>query len=170
VNHLAPFLLTNLLLDRLAESAPARVVMVSYRTQDGGSVDFDDLQGEHGYSGVRAYSQSKLANVLFTYELARRTPDASVTFNAVRAGVVGTADHGPVQRVLATFVRPFTRRQARDAATPIDVASAPELERVTGRDFDNGRSAELRCDAAAAARLWQVSADLVGVAAPTQPQ
>ena len=72
INHLAPFLLTNLLLDRLKDSAPARVVTVSSNAQAAGRIDFDDLQGERGYSGARAYNQSKLANVMFTYELARR--------------------------------------------------------------------------------------------------
>ena len=72
LNHLAPFLLTNLLLDRLKQSAPARVVTVSSNAQAMGRIDFDDLQGERSYSGARAYNQSKLANVLFTYELARR--------------------------------------------------------------------------------------------------
>src|SRR6266581_9656845 len=83
LNHLAPFLLTNLLLDRLKQSAPARVVTVASHVQAMGRIDFDDLQGERSYSGARAYSQSKLANVLFTYALARRFPASSVTANAL---------------------------------------------------------------------------------------
>src|SRR5688572_5932533 len=78
LNHLAPFLLTNLLLDRLKQSAPARVVTVSSNAQAQGRLDFDDLQGEKAYSGARAYSQSKLANVMFSYELARRLQDTSL--------------------------------------------------------------------------------------------
>ena len=83
VNHLAPSLLTNLLWDRLTQSRPARVVTVSSNAQAQGRIDFDDLQEERSYSGARAYSQSKLANVLFTYELARRLPVSSVTANTL---------------------------------------------------------------------------------------
>ncbi|MEV4539682.1 SDR family oxidoreductase [Asanoa sp. NPDC049518] len=176
LNHLAPFLLTNLLLDRLRESTPARVVTVSSRSQASGRIDFDDLQGERDYSGARAYSQSKFANVLFTYELARRSPDALVTANAVHPGVVDTSfgaeDPGAVQRLLVPFLRPFMKSPARGAVTSIHVASAPELEQVTGRYFSNGnpgQSAALSKDEATAARLWQVSADLVGLSAPVQP-
>ena len=90
LNHLAPFLLTNLLLDRLKASAPARVVTVSSGAQAMGRIDFDDLQGERDYSGQRAYSQSKLANVMFTYELARRLDGTGVTATALHPGVVRT--------------------------------------------------------------------------------
>jgi retinol dehydrogenase 14 len=91
LNHLAPFLLTNLLLERLKQSAPARAVTVSSHAQAMGRIDFDDLQGERSYSGARAYNQSKLANVLFTYELARRLQATSVTANALHPGVVRTS-------------------------------------------------------------------------------
>jgi retinol dehydrogenase 14 len=177
LNHLAPFLLTNLLLDVLRHSAPARVVTVASNAQAMGRIDFDDLQGERLYSGARAYNQSKLANVLFTYELARRLDTTSVTANAVHPGLVSTAfgaeDPGRAQRLLVPFLRPFMRTPARGAATSVRVASAPELERVTGRYFANGkpkRSAERSYDAVAAARLWQVSADLVGLAAAAPPR
>jgi retinol dehydrogenase-14 len=172
LNHLAPFLLTNLLLDRLKQSAPARVVTVSSNAHAQGRIDFDDLQGERSYSGARAYDQSKLANVLFTYELARRLPATSVTANALHPGVVrtsfGAEDPGGVQRRLVPFVRPFMKAPARGAATSIHLASAPELEQVTGRYFANSkpkRSSKRSYDQAAAARLWQVSADLVGLTA-----
>jgi len=95
LNHLASFLLTNLLLDRLAQSAPARVVTVSSNAHAQGRIDFDDLQGERSYSGARAYSQSKLANVLFTYELARRLQASAVTANALHPGVVRTPRSAP---------------------------------------------------------------------------
>jgi NAD(P)-dependent dehydrogenase (short-subunit alcohol dehydrogenase family) len=91
LNHLAPFLLTNLLWDRLSNSAPARVVTVASNAHAQGRIDFDDLQGERSYSGARAYSQSKLANVLFTYELARRLPATSVTANALHPGLTRTS-------------------------------------------------------------------------------
>jgi retinol dehydrogenase-14 len=172
LNHLAPFLLTNLLLDRLKQSAPARVVTVSSAAQFMGRIDFDDLQGERAYSGQRAYSQSKLANVLFTYELARNLQATPVTANALHPGVVrtsfGAEDPGGVQRLLFPVIRPFMKTPAQGAATSIHLASSPDLERVTGRYFVNSkpkRSSKRSYDEAAAARLWQVSAELVSLTA-----
>jgi NAD(P)-dependent dehydrogenase (short-subunit alcohol dehydrogenase family) len=169
INHLAPFLLTNLLLDRLKDSAPARVVTVSSNVQAIGRIDFEDLQGERSYSGARAYNQSKLANVLFTYELARRLQATSVTANALHPGVVrtsfGAEDPGGVQRLFTPFMRPFMKAPGQGAATSIHLASAPELEQVTGRYFASSkprRSSRRSYDQAAATRLWQVSADLAG--------
>ncbi|MGD0377881.1 MAG: SDR family NAD(P)-dependent oxidoreductase [Streptosporangiaceae bacterium] len=168
INHLAPFLLTSLLLDRLKRSAPARVVTVSSNVQAIGRIDFDDLQGERSYSGARAYNQSKLANILFTYELARRLQGTSVTANALHPGVVstsfGTEDPGSVQRVLVPFMRPFMKTPAQGAVTSINLAVTSGLEQVTGCYFANSkprRSAKRSYDKAAAARLWQVSTDLV---------
>ncbi len=170
LNHLAPFLLTNLLLDRLHGAGAARVVTVSSNAQSLGRIDFDDLQGERSYSGARAYNQSKLANVLFAYELARRLDGSSVTSNALHPGVVrtsfGAEDPAGVQRFLVPFMRPFMKSPTRGAATSIYVASAPELQHVTGRFFADGKekkSAERSYDTAVAARLWRVSADLVGL-------
>jgi retinol dehydrogenase-14 len=172
LNHLAPFLLTNLLLGRLGQSAPARVVTVSSNAQSMGKIDFDDLQGERAYSGSRAYNQSKLANVLFTYELARRLQAGAVavTANALHPGVVSTSfgaeDPGSVQRLLVPFARPFMRSPAQGAATSVHLASSPELEGVTGGFFANSkprRSSKRSYDQAAAARLWQESAALVGL-------
>jgi len=168
VNHLAAFLLTNLLLDRLEHSAPARVVTVASNAQAMGRIDFDDLQGERSYSGSRAYNQSKLANVLFTYELARRLRAGGVTANALHPGIVSTSfgaeDPRAVQRVLLPFLRPFMKAPAEGAGTSIHVASAPDLEHITGRYFANSkakRSSKRSYDETVAARLWQVSADLV---------
>jgi retinol dehydrogenase 14 len=170
VNHLASFLLTNLLLERLEHTAPARVVTVSSHAHVQGRIDFDDLQGERSYSGARAYNQSKLANVLFTYELARRLSATSVTANALHPGMVrtsfGAEDPRGIQRVVIPFVRPFMKSPTQGATTSIQLASAPELERVTGRYFVNGKpasSSRRSYDEADAARLWQVSADLVGL-------
>src|SRR5919205_1294231 len=170
LNHLAPFLLTNLLLDRLKQSAPSRVITVASHAQAMGRIDFDDLQGERSYSGARAYNQSKLATVLFTYELARRLRATSVTANALHPGVVrtsfGAEDPAGFQRLLLPLLRPFLKTPAQGAATSIHLASAPELERVTGQYFANcqpKRSSKVRYDEAARARLWQVSADLVGL-------
>jgi retinol dehydrogenase 14 len=181
LNHLAPFLLTNLLLDRLRESVPARVVTVSSNAQAQGRIDFDDLQGEKAYSGARAYSQSKLANVMFSYELARRLKGTLVTANALHPGLVSTSfgveDPATVQQIFIPFLRPFMKSPTQGAATSIHLASAPELEQVTGRYFANShpkKSSGPSYDLAAAARLWQVSADLVGLTAagetPSQPR
>jgi retinol dehydrogenase 14 len=174
LNHLAPFLLTNLLLEQLWQGAPSRVVTVSSNAQALGRIDFDDLQGERSYSGSRAYDQSKLANVLFTYELARRLQaavlpgQAVVTANALHPGVVNTSfgaeDPASVQRVFVPFLRPLMKTPAQGAATSIHLASGPELNHVTGHYFVNGkpkRSSQRSYDQAAAARLWQISADLV---------
>jgi retinol dehydrogenase 14 len=170
LNHLAPFLLTNLLLDRLKQSAPARVVTVSSNAHAQRRIDFDDLQGDRSYSGARAYNQSKLANVLFTYELARRLQATSVTAKALHPGVVrtsfGAENPRGVQRLFVPFMRPFMKAPAQGAATSIHLASAPDLEHVTGRYFADSRpkrSSKHSYDEAAAARLWHASADLVGL-------
>jgi NAD(P)-dependent dehydrogenase (short-subunit alcohol dehydrogenase family) len=172
LNHLAPFLLTNLLLDRLELSAPARVVTVASNAHAMGRIDFDNLQGERSYSGSRAYDQSKLANVLFTYELARRLQAGAVTVtaNALHPGVVNTSfgaeDPGGIQRLLVPFARPFMKSPARGAATSVHLASSPGLEAVTGGFFASSKprkSSKRSYDQAAAERLWQVSAALVGL-------
>jgi NAD(P)-dependent dehydrogenase (short-subunit alcohol dehydrogenase family) len=170
LNHLAPFLLTNLLLPLLTSSAPARIVTVSSNAQALGRIDFDDLNGERSYSGARAYNQSKLANVLFTYELAKRLENTGVTANALHPGVVntgfGSTDPAPIQRLLVPFVRPFMKSPAQGAATSIMLASAPELATVSGRFFANGKqatSSPRSYNETDAARLWQVSAELVGL-------
>jgi retinol dehydrogenase 14 len=172
VNHLGPFLLTNLLLDRLKTSAPARVVTVSSGAQSMGRIDFDDLQGERRYSGQRAYNQSKLANVMFTYELTRRLEGTGVTANVLHPGVArtgfGTEDPRRLDRLLSTVARPFMKTPEQGAATPVYLASSPDVEGVTGRYFANGkpkRSSGRSYDTDAAARLWSVSAKLVGLTA-----
>jgi retinol dehydrogenase-14 len=172
LNHLAPFLLTNLLLDRLTASAPARVVTVSSGAHASGRIGFDDLQGENRYSAQRAYPQSKLANVMFTYELARRLSGTGVTATVLHPGVVRTAfgaeDQAAVFRVMLPLMRPFMKTPAQGAATSIYLASSPEVEGVTGRYYANRKpktSSRSSYDVAAATRLWQVSADLVGLTA-----
>ena len=169
VNHLAPFLLTDLLLERLIASGPARIVTVASGVESMGQVDFEDLQGSHDYSAGRAYSQSKLANVLFTYELARRLGTGPVTANALHPGMVrtdfGAEDQEPFWKVLAPAVRPFMRSPERGARTSIHLASASAVEGVTGTYFANSRpktSSKASYDVASAARLWRESARLVG--------
>jgi retinol dehydrogenase 14 len=177
LNHLAPFLLTHLLLDRLKQNAPARVITVSSGAQSMGRIDFADLQGERSWSGRRAYSQSKLANVLFTYELARRLDGGGVTANVLHPGVVRTAfgaeDPGRLQRWLVPFARPFMKTPEQGAATSIHLASAPDLEHVSGRYFADSRpkrSSPRSYDDAAAARLWDVSCELTGIDTEASPR
>ena len=172
LNHLAPFLLTNLLLAQLERNAPARVVTVASNAHATGRIDFDDLQGERSYSGGRAYGQSKLANVLFTYHLARRLHGCAVTANALHPGLVrtsfGAEDPARIQRLLVPLLRPVMKSPAQGAATSIHLASVPELEQVSGRYFANRRptrSSTRSYDQAVAARLWDVSAELVGLTA-----
>jgi retinol dehydrogenase-14 len=172
VNHLAAFLLTNLLLDRLKASAPARVVTLSSGAQSMGKIDFEDLQGERAYSEQKAYPQSKLASVMFTYELARRLEGTGVTATVLHPGVVstrfGSEDPSLIFKVLVPFYRPFMKTPQQGAATSIELASSPKVQGITGTYFANGRpqrSNKASYDEGAAARLWQVSAGLVGLAA-----
>jgi retinol dehydrogenase 14 len=175
LNHLAPFLLTHLLLDRLTASAPARVVTVSSGAHATGRIDFDDLHGSAGYSGQRAYSASKLANVMFTYELARRLDGTGVTATVLHPGVVrtnfGAEDQAGI-KVILPLVRPFLKSPAAGAATTIYLASSAQVDGVTGRYFANRKpktSAKASYDTDAAARLWNVSADLVGLTRSPKP-
>ena len=170
LNHLAPFLLTNLLLERLIASAPARVVTVSSGAQSMGRIDFDDLQGARKYSGQQAYNQSKLANVMFTYELARRLDGTGVTANVLHPGVTrtdfGAEDQAWFFSVMSGLARLFMKSPAEGAATPIYLATSPEVEGVSGRYFANReakRSNPASYDTRAAARLWRESAALVGL-------
>jgi retinol dehydrogenase 14 len=172
LNHLAPFLLTNLLLDRLIASAPARIVTVSSGAHAGGRIDFGDLQGERNYSGQRAYSQSKLANVMFTYELARRLEGTGVTATVLHPGVIrtsfGAEDQAAHMAVMIRVARLFMKTPAQGAVTPIYLATSPEVEGVTGRYYANRKpstSSKASYDTAAAARLWQASAALAGLTA-----
>ncbi len=174
LNHLAPFLLTNLLLDRLKASAPARVVTLSSGAQSMGRIEFDDLQGARNYSGQRAYNQSKLANVMFTNELARRLEGTGVTATSVHPGVVrtnfGAEDQAWFFAVMSRVVRPLLKTPAQGAQTPIYLASSPDMDGVTGQFFANRKPKTANKVAYAtdiAARLWQVSADLVGMTPAT---
>lgn len=167
VNHLASFLLTTLLLDVLKVSTPARIVNVSSTVQRWGTIDFADLQGAKRYSLWRAYSQSKLANILFTYELARRLEGTGVTVNCLHPGVVATnffgIETGVVLNFLATLGMAFERTPERGAQTAIYLASASAVESVTGKyfvDCKQKRSSKQSYDVAIQQRLWQVSQKL----------
>lgn len=170
LNHLAPFLLTNLLMDRLIASSPARIVTVASGAHTTGRIDFDDLQGERNYSGQRAYNASKLANVMFTYELARRLRGSGVTATVLHPGVVSTAfgaeDQAAFFTILSPLIRPFLKSAAQGAATSIYLASSPQENGVTGVYFSNSkakRSSKSSYDTAAARHLWEISTDLVGL-------
>ncbi len=168
LNHLGYYLLTMLLLDTLRASAPARIINVSSGAHFGGSINFDDLQTENGYAGFRTYSTSKLANVLFTYELARRLEGTGVTVNCLHPGFVASnfaKNNGFLARIGMTLMRPFALSVEKGAETSIYLASSPEVEGVTGKYFDKKKpvsSSSESYDEAVARRLWQVSAELTG--------
>lgn len=168
VNHLSHFLLVQLLRDRLVASAPSRVVVVAsdaHRSARRG-LDFDDLEHAHRrYGGFSVYSHTKLANILFTRELARRLDGTGVTANSVHPGFVASnlareGDAGVLGTVISTLGRPFARTAEQGAQTSIYVASSPQLDGVTGQYFANSAFAKPSQhgeDDAAAARLWEVS-------------
>lgn len=170
VNHLGYFLLTNLLLERLKESAPARIVNVASDAHSWGTIDFDDLGGERSYRSMRIYGRSKLANILFTYELARRLEGTGVTVNCLHPGAVATrlgAQNGAIARFLIGLLRPFMRSPEAGAETVIQLAASPEVSGITGKyfiDCREARSSKKSCDAAVARRLWEVSAAMTGLA------
>jgi NAD(P)-dependent dehydrogenase (short-subunit alcohol dehydrogenase family) len=170
VNHLGYFLLTNLLLDLVKRSAPARIVTVASIGHRRGTLDFDDLGFERGYSIMKAYSRSKLANVLFAGELARRLEGTGVTSNSLHPGRVATNiwSGAPLwaRPVIALFLRPFFLSAEEGARTIVQLAADPALEGTTGRYFEAGRMvapAPLARDPELARRLWDVSARMVGL-------
>ncbi len=171
VNHLAPFLLTTLLLDRLQASAPARVVTVSSGAHRRVSLNFDDLQNEQRYVPFDVYSQSKLANVYFTYELARRLEGSGVTANCLHPGVVSTAlfrDLPPLLGLAVKFARPLLLSPAQGADTVVYLAAAPDVAEVSGRFFERReavQSSPVSYDLEAARRLWEVSEALAAESA-----
>jgi retinol dehydrogenase 14 len=175
LNHLAPFLLTNLLLDRVKASAPARIVTISSGAQSAGRIEFDNLQGVRNYSGQRAYSQSKLASVMFTNELARRLEGTGVTATSVHPGVVrtnfGAEDQAWFFALVSGLVRPLLKTPAQGACTPMYMASSPEMDGVTGQFFANRKpkaANKAAGDRGAAARLWDISSRLVGMTPATR--
>jgi NAD(P)-dependent dehydrogenase (short-subunit alcohol dehydrogenase family) len=168
VNHLAPFLLTHLLLGRLTESAPARVVAMSSGAHKGGRMDWDDPQMARGrYNGLAMYARTKLANLLFTRELARRTRGTGVIANAMHPGVVATdlllKSFPPIRLLRRWLLTP-----AEGAATAVHLASSPEVAGTSGEYFIDKRPvtpSPAARDDEAARRLWEISAEMVGVVA-----
>jgi len=171
LNHLNYFLLTNLLLDILKASAPARIVNVSSGAHVRASLDFDNLQGEKHFAAMQAYGQSKLANVLFTYELARRLEGTGVTVNALHPGFIATGfarNNGAFFNFGMKLIGPFIRKPDQGAQTSIYLASSPEVEGVSGKYFIDCKavdSSPRSHDQALAEKLWQVSLELTSKAA-----
>ncbi len=172
-NHLGPFLLTNLMHDTLKSSAPARVVNVAsdaHKMVKG--VQFDDLEWERRrYRGFSVYGATKLMNILFTRELARRWDGESITANAVHPGFVGSnfgreGDYGLLGKIGMPLVRPFAISNARGALTSIYLASSPDVDGVNGQYFYKGQVTGPKATALdddTAARLWDISAQMTGL-------
>lgn len=172
LNHMAYFLLTDLLLDTLKASAPARVINVSSNAEAAGRINFDDLQAARRYVAFPVYAQAKLANMLFTYELARRLEGSGVTANAITPGPVATNFGGSGQsvlnRVFPLIFRVIGKPPQKAAETAIQLASDPTLAEVSGKAFYERRELQTSArshDVATQQRLWLVSADLTGLTA-----
>jgi len=169
VNHLAPFLLTNLLRANLLASAPSRVVTVSSAVHRGARLDLDDLQSERHYSGLRAYANGKLANILFTRELARQLDDSGVTANCLHPGSVKTGfgnEGGTLLKVGLSAILPSLRSPEMGAFTLVYLASSPAVTDVTGGYYVSAarrRPSRAARNEATARRLWQLSAELTGL-------
>ncbi len=168
VNHLAPFLLTNLLLDTLIKSAPSRIVNVASNSHEGQEIDFSDLESQRSYRFMRAYGRSKLANLLFTYELARRLVGKGVTVNALHPGLVGTnmgSNNGWLVELFLPLFRMFSLSPDKGAETSIYLASSPEVEGVSGKYYYQKQqvlSSPNSYHEDKARQLWEVSAKMTG--------
>jgi NAD(P)-dependent dehydrogenase (short-subunit alcohol dehydrogenase family) len=163
VNHLAYFLFTNLLLDVLKASVPSRIINVSSEAHRHGQINFDDLQMEKNYSGLRAYNHSKLLNLLFTYELARRLEGTGVTVNALHPGFLNTGIFREAPGFIRFLVKIVAGSPEKGSEAIVHLATSPEMENVSGKYF-NGmkqvKSSPISYDRDAAERLWKISLDL----------
>lgn len=171
VNHLSPFLLTNLLLETMVSNLPARIVNVSSDAHQYDRMNFDDLGFQHGYFGMKAYARSKLANIVFTYELARRLTGSQVTVNALHPGHVAT----DIWKTNFSFIGPalkwvmglFALTPEQGADNSIYLASSPDVAKITGRYFvkrEPVQSAPISCDEKVAQKLWEISEKLTSIA------
>lgn len=175
LDHLAYFLLTNLLLERLTDSAPARIINVSSNAEASGRINFDDLQATERYGAFPVYAQAKLANLLFTYELARRMEGSGVTVNAVRPGPVATNFGGSgsswLNRLVPLIFRTIGKPPEVAAETVVMLASAPEVARLNGKAFYERREQQTSArshDPVVQQRLWNLSAALTGLNAAVE--
>ncbi|WOJ90805.1 SDR family oxidoreductase [Methylocapsa polymorpha] len=175
LNHLAYVLLTLELLDSLKASAPARVINVASKAHVGVALDFDDLQSARNYSGFKTYGRSKLANILFTYALARRLENAGVSANCLHPGVVATGiarDMNGLFKLVFAAVTPWLTTPEQGAATSIFLAASAEAAGVNGKYFDKckpARSSDASYDEAVQERLWDVSLQQTGMTWPPSP-
>lgn len=169
VNHLAYFLLTNILLGNLKAAPKARIVNVASEASKVGKINFDDLQLEKKYSSIKSYGQSKLANIMFTYELARRLKGTNVTANCLHPGSVKTRFAGNMKGFTGAMWQlftPFLRTAEKGAETIIWLASSPEVEGINGKYFKDKneiKSIKPSYDTDAQHRLWEVSEKLTGI-------
>jgi len=171
INHLAYYLMTRLLLDRIVENPSARIVSVSSEAHRFAKWDFDDLQSEKSFSGMRVYGNSKLANILFTRGLAKRLEGTGVTANCLHPGAVDTnlgQDNGWLFKVIHPFTKFFLSSPEDGAKTSVRLCTSPDLAGTTGEYFQNEKPrkpTDLALDDDAAERLWTLSADMVGLPA-----
>jgi retinol dehydrogenase 12 len=174
LNHLAPFLLTNLLLPKLTASAPARVVTVTSDAHSAARLDLSDANLEHGWDSWRSYANSKLANILFTRELARRLDGTGVTANCAHPGVVRTGfgrESRPLLRLGIAIARPFMLSPERGADTIVYLASSPDVAGQTGGYYVKRQQREPSAaarDDTLARELWELSEKMTGLA-PARP-
>jgi NAD(P)-dependent dehydrogenase (short-subunit alcohol dehydrogenase family) len=174
LNHVAYFVLTEALLDKLIASAPARIVSTSSAAHQGMNLDFNDLQSAKSYGGLRVYGRSKLANILFTRELARRLAGAGVTANCLHPGVVATRfgeSSGGFAGLLIPLLRPFFISPEQGGDTIVYLASSPEVEKTTGEYFVKckiTKPSPAARDDAAAKRLWEASEKLASAQSPKE--
>ncbi len=167
LNHLSYFLFTHLLLDIIKTSAPARIINVSSDTHRGAKINFDDLMSEKNYSGFGVYGQSKLANVMFTYELAEKLAGTHVTANALNPGFVATGfarNNGKIMNMGMKIAHLFARKPEKGAETSIYLASSPEVENVTGKYFSDCKAVEsdpASYDKSAQVKLWETSLEMI---------
>jgi NAD(P)-dependent dehydrogenase (short-subunit alcohol dehydrogenase family) len=173
INHLAPFLLTSLLLDVLKKTPRARIVNVSSRAHRGARMHWDDLQLTRGYSANKAYGQSKLCNILFTRELAKRLESTGVTANSLHPGVIASGfghTYGGAISVVLKVVKPFLGTPEEGAKTQVWLASSPDVEGITGKYFEKcaeAKPSRRALEDGAPARLWEISEKRVGIAKPS---
>lgn len=172
LNHLAPFLLTSLLLDKLKQSGAGRVVTVASMAHNGARIPFGDINHERGYSSFGVYGQTKLMNIMFTYALARRLNGSSVTANALHPGVVASnfgASNGGAWKFVFTLARPFFVTSEQGAETSVYLASSPEVAGESGKYFIKrkpAKSSAASYDVEAQERLWALSEELTSKSQP----
>ena len=166
LNHLSYFLLTDLLLDTIKASVPSRIINVSSDAHKGAKINFDDIQGKKKYGAMRAYGQSKLANILFTYELARKLEGSGVTSNALNPGFVASSFGSNMSgafRLILRFLQLFAMSSENGAETSIYLATSPNVANINGKYFvkkKEVRTSVESYDKNVGEKLWEVSEEL----------